>query len=75
MEMEKIFRKHTPPHAKTLTAVMRSQSRNLQRRVLPEMITLLAVALFDRPHFNAVIDQGKISDKVAIPKKPVGSQK
>ena len=31
------------------------------------MITLLAVTLFDRSHFDAVIDESKISDKVSIP--------
>lgn len=58
---------HTPPHAKPLTTVMRGQPCNLQRRILTEMIALLAVALLNGPHFYTVIDESKISDKASLP--------
>ena len=54
---------------------MSCQPCNLQRRVFPEMITLLTVTLFDSPHFDAVIDEGEISDKVPLSRIPVVSQK
>lgn len=47
---------------------MRSEPCNLQRRIFPEMITLLTVTFFHSPHLDAVIDERKISDKVPLKK-------